>query len=194
MNRSLLEACQLEAGISLLLLARVACERAFVGIGETLDDGQPPLGRIDMHEPPRLAQANRRRVGGDLDQRVDALARQRIARKRRTSRRHNTRSRNCARKAASNDVFMSSTHQWRGRTCRSPSRSARPLPARPPRGIATVDQRFVPGLQHAGVVESCPMTVSPADPAGRRREAGATIADVKPALGERGLDLQQPGH
>ena len=79
MHRRFLETSQLQLGVDRMLLARIALQRPLVGIAETVDHRLPPLGRVDVHEAPRLAEADRRRMGGDLDHGIDALARDRIA-------------------------------------------------------------------------------------------------------------------
>ena len=81
MDRRFLEARQLQAGIDRVLLSGVAGERLLVGLREAPDHGTAALHRFDMHEPPRLAEADRRRVARNLQQRVDALARHRVAAK-----------------------------------------------------------------------------------------------------------------
>ena len=81
MHRRFLEAGKLQPGIDRLLLPGIAGQRPLVGVGEAFHDRKPSFGRVHMHEAPGLAQPDRRRMARDLEQRVDALARDGIGAK-----------------------------------------------------------------------------------------------------------------
>src|SRR5579883_834394 len=71
MHRRLFQARKLEACVVGLLLALVALQRLVVRLGEAFPYGKPARRIVDLHEPPGLAEADRWRMGGDLDQPVE---------------------------------------------------------------------------------------------------------------------------
>jgi len=73
MNRRLGQAFELQLRIAGLLLACIAIERRVVGSGKILCDCLPPRRRFDQDEAPGLAQADRRRAGGERKQPGDEI-------------------------------------------------------------------------------------------------------------------------
>ena len=156
MHRRLLEAGELQPGIDRLLLAGVARQRPLVGVGEAFRR-PPAVVRASSTCTKRQGWLNPT-DGAWLAISISASMRSRATgsgRKRRTSRRHSTRSRNCARNGASKVGFHACrlSMKWKNVPLTEPRRAAAFRHRRAPSASRHSTSGSSSTRQHAGIME-----------------------------------------